>query len=264
MKNFADKVIWITGASAGIGAELARQLDKQGARLVLSARNEERLNELKSSLTRASEHLVLPLDLANSDNFCLLVQQVIDATGLIDLLINNGGLSQRATASETVMNVERAIMEVNYFGNIALTKAVLPVMQQQKNGHILVISSIAGKFGFFLRSAYAASKHALLGYYESLALEEEKNNIRITIACPGKINTDISRNALDGSGEKHGKMDHNQSTGMAVGVCVKQLLLAVQKEKREVIIGGRETKAVWIKRFFPCLFWRIIRKQKAT
>lgn len=184
MKNFADKVIWITGASAGIGAELARQLDKQGARLVLSARNEERLNELKSSLTRASEHLVLPLDLANSDNFCLLVQQVIDATGRIDLLINNGGLSQRATASETAMNVERAIMEVNYFGNIALTKAVLPVMQQQKNGHILVISSIAGKFGFFLRSAYAASKHALLGYYESLALEEEKNNIRITIACP--------------------------------------------------------------------------------
>lgn len=263
-RNYLNKVVWITGASSGIGAELARQFDSEGARLVLSARNELSLNELKASLKGSKNHLVLPLDLAKSENFKALAQKVKDEMGDIDVLINNGGISQRATASETSMEVEREIMEVNYFGNIALSKAVLPFMQQKKSGQILVISSIAGKFGFFLRSAYSASKHALIGYYESLSLEEAKNNIKITIACPGKINTEISRNALSANGEKHGEMDHNQITGMPVEECVTQLIIALKKEKREVLIGGKEVFAVKIKRFFPALFWRIIRNQKAT
>jgi len=173
-------------------------------------------------------------------------------------------LSQRSNASDTPLEVDRRIMEVNYFGNIALTKAVLPYFQKQQSGHVVVISSIAGKFGFFLRSAYAASKHALHGFYESLLLEEEKNGVKVTIACPGKINTNISVNALNSSGSTHGEMDHNQETGMTAQECVTQLLKAVEKEKKEVLIGNKEIKAVTLKRFLPSLFWKVIKKQKTT
>jgi dehydrogenase/reductase SDR family member 7B len=134
-------------------------------------------------------------------------------------------------------------------------------MQQQKRGHIIAISSIAGKFGFYLRSAYSASKHALHGFFESLLLEEAHNNIHVTIACPGKINTPISLSALNSEGKPHGEMDHNQETGMPVDECVRILLKAVEKE---ILIGNKEIKAVTLKRFFPGIFWKVIAKQSAT
>lgn len=264
MNNYANKVVWITGASSGIGKELAIQIADQGGQIILSARNEKALNELKNSLANSDKHMVLPLDLADNKHFDKLAKQVIDKYQHIDYLFNSGGVSQRAEASKTDIEVDRMIMEVNYFGNIALTKAVLPYMQKQKSGHIIVTSSIAGKFGFFLRSAYAASKHALHGYYESLLLEEEKNNIKVTIVCPGKINTPISMSAITEDGTAHGEMDHNQATGMSVEECVKQMLIATKKNKKEVLIGNKEILAAKIKRFSPALFWKIIRKQKAT
>ena len=260
---FKDKVVWITGASSGIGEELSIQLDQLGAKLILSSRNKDRLTVLKSSLNKHDQHMVLPLDLSKSNEFEGLLSQVVSKYGGIDLLIQNGGISQRGTAAESSEEVIRRIMEVNFFGNVLLTKLVLPELRKNK-GHILVISSIAGKFGFFLRSSYSASKHALHGYYESLALEEEKHGIHVTIACPGKINTPISTNALGSDGQKHGQMDHNQQTGMAVEICVSQLLDAVYKKKKEVLIGNKEIKAVTLRRFFPSLFWKIIRKQPAT
>ena len=262
MNTFQDKVIWITGSSSGLGAEIARQSAMQGAKVILSARNVEKLNQLCDELENSSDHLVLPLDLEKSENFPELVQTVIDRYGRIDALYNNGGISQRAEASSTDLEIDRRIMEINYFGNVALSKAVLPIFQKQQSGHYIVISSIAGKFGFFLRSAYSASKHALHGFYESLMLEEEKNNINVTIACPGKINTDISVNALNESGSATGVMDDNQVSGMSPKECVKQLLSAVKKNKKEVLIGNKEIKAVLLKRFFPKLFWRVIKKQK--
>lgn len=261
---YQDKVIWITGASSGIGKALAEQWAAAGARLILSARNVEALETLKSELPNSDRHIVLPLDLADSSQFDALAASAFEKMGRIDILVNNGGMSQRSEAHETPLEVDRKIMEVNYFGNIALTKAVLPYFQDQKSGHFLVISSIAGKFGFFLRSAYSASKHALHGFYESLMLEEEKNGILVTIACPGKINTNISVNALNKSGEKHGEMDHNQATGMSAEECARQLINAVTKGKKEVLIGNKEIKAVTLKRFLPGVFWRVIRKQSAT
>jgi short-subunit dehydrogenase len=261
---YQEKVIWITGASSGIGKALAEEWAKSGAKLVLSARNVEALEELKTSLPNSAEHLVVPLDLADSSNFDTLVKHVVERMGTIDVLVNNGGMSQRSEAYETPLDVDRRIMEVNYFGNIALTKAVLPHFRKQQSGTFVVISSIAGKFGFYLRSAYSASKHALHGFYESLLLEEQKNGIQVTIACPGKINTNISVNALNKSGEKHGEMDHNQATGMPADVCAQKLILAVRRGKREVLIGNKEIKAVTLKRLFPRLFWKVIRKQSAT
>lgn len=263
MSYFNNKVVWITGASSGIGEQLAIQSARAGAKVVLSARNTSNLERICSSLP-GKDHFVLALDLENSANFSELAAQVNAKYGRIDMLFNNGGLSQRSTAAETPLEVDRRIMEINYFGNVALTKAVLPYMQQQKSGHIITISSVAGKFGFFLRSAYSASKHALHGFYESLLLEEEKNNIYVTIACPGKINTNISINALNASGNTHGVMDHNQETGMPVEECVSQLLKAVASKKKEVLIGNKEILAVKIKRLFPIIFWKIIRNQSPT
>ena len=264
MSYWAKKIVWVTGASSGIGEEIAKQAAMAGATVVLSARNETELNRVKQGLNGPNKHLVLPLDLNDSSHFDSLVETVIDRYGRIDVLVNNGGLSQRSEVHETPMEVDRKIMEVNYFGNVALTKAVLPVFRAQKSGQFIVISSIAGKFGFFLRSAYSASKHALHGFYESLMLEEEHNHIKVLIACPGKINTPISLNALNAEGKSHGVMDHNQETGMPVDECVRQLFKAVEKGKREVLIGNKEIKAVTLKRFFPKLFWKIIQKQSAT
>lgn len=264
MNFWAGKIVWVTGASSGIGEEIAKQAAMNGASVVLSARNETQLIRVKESLHHSSNHLVLPLDLSESAHFQSLVETVVAHYGKIDVLVNNGGLSQRSEVHETPMEVDRKIMEINYFGNVALTKAVLPVFRKQKSGQFIVISSIAGKFGFFLRSAYSASKHALHGFYESLMLEEEHNHIKVLIACPGKINTPISLNALNAEGKSHGVMDHNQETGMPVDECVRQLFKAVEKGKREVLIGNKEIKAVTLKRFFPKLFWKIIRKQSAT
>ena len=263
MRTFKDKVVWITGASSGIGESLVRQLDAEGAKLVLSARNEEKLREVADGLENKN-HLVLQLDLEHSENFDQRAAQVISKYGRIDLLINNGGISQRGEVMETPIEVDRKIMEINYFGNVALTKAVLPFMIKEKSGHILVVSSIAGKFGFFLRSAYSASKHALHGFYESLALEQESNNINVTIACPGKVHTNISVNALNPDGTAHGKMDHNQAAGISADQCAKSLISAIKSNRKEVLIGGKEINAVKLKRFLPKLFWKVIRKQSPT
>lgn len=264
MSAFANKLVWVTGASSGIGEEICRQVAQLGGTLVLSARNREALENLKASLPHAEKHLVVALDLEHNAHFDELAKSVFDRFGKIDYLFNNGGLSQRSEAWETPLEIDRKIMEINYFGNIALSKAVLPYMRQQNSGHLVIISSISGKFGFYLRSAYSASKHALHGFYESLALEEAKNGLHVTIACPGKINTAISTNALRADGEKHAIMDHNQETGMSAEQCVKQLLKAVERRKKEVLIGNKEIKAVTLKRLFPRLFWKVIRKQKAT
>lgn len=264
MNHWQGKIVWVTGASSGIGEEVAKQAADAGASVILSARNENQLISVKQALSNPENHLVVPLDLSDSSNFPSLVETILEKYGRIDVLVNNGGLSQRSEVHETPLEVDRKIMEVNYFGNVALTKAVLPVFRQQQSGQFIVISSIAGKFGFFLRSAYSASKHALHGFYESLMLEEEHNQIKVLIACPGKINTSISLNALNAEGKSHGVMDHNQETGMPVDECVRQLFKAVEKGKKEVLIGNKEIKAVTLKRFFPKLFWKVIRKQSAT
>lgn len=259
-----NKVVWVTGASSGIGEQIAIQCASLGAKVILSARNETSLVKVMERLP-GSDHLVLPLDLEKSENFDELVHIAIKRYGKIDYLFNNGGLSQRSIVRDTKIDIDRYIMEVNYFGNIALTKAVLPFMLKCGSGHIIVISSIAGKFGFYLRSAYSASKHALQGFYESLAMEESANGISVTIAYPGKINTNISMNAVNGNGEKHNVMDHNQATGMSVEECVEKLLQSVKKKKLEVLIGNKEIKAVLLKRFLPQkLFWKIMKNQSAT
>ena len=180
MSTFENKVVWITGASSGIGKELCVQLSRAGAKIILSARSLESLEKVRKELVNPEWHTCLVLDLEKTENVSTLFATILEKYSTLDYLFNNGGLSQRSEVHETELEIDRKIMEINYFGNIVLTKAVLPHFREKKSGHIVVTSSIAGKFGFFLRSAYCASKHALQGFYESLALEEEKNNIFVT------------------------------------------------------------------------------------
>ncbi len=261
---YTGKVVWITGASSGIGKALAVRYNDLGAFVILSARKEETLVSVKHLLPNPNNAYIQLLDLEKSDNFVDLAASMISKFNKIDILVNNGGISQRSEVHETSLTIDRKLMEINYFGNIALTKALLPYFRAQKSGHIIVISSIAGKFGFYLRSAYSASKHALQGFYESLLLEEAKNNINVTLAYPGKINTPISVSALNSKGEKSGVMDHNQATGMTAEKCAKIIQTAELKNKKSILVGNKEIKAVYLKRYLPSLFWKIIAKQSAT
>lgn len=260
--QYRDKVIWITGASSGIGEALAQSLAKEGAILVLSARRENELLRVANGLDAKAKSMILPLDLADTSDVAALAKQVADKFGRIDVLINNGGISQRSLAKDTPLDIDRKIMEVNYFGQVALTKAVLPYMLQQKSGHIVVMSSISGKFGFYLRTAYAASKHALHGFFEALRLENEEFGIKVTMAVPGKIQSNISLHALKEDGTKHGVMDQSQQEGMPAMECAAIIIDAMKKNKEEILVGNNEIRSVWLKRHFPKLFGRIIRKQK--
>jgi short-subunit dehydrogenase len=262
MKDFSGKVIWITGASSGIGEALAREAAARGARVVLSARKTEQLNRVLETIH--GNGWVLPLDLEKDQaRFPAMVQQVLSLTnGQLDVLINNGGVSQRSLGHETSLEVDRTIMEVNYFGQIALTKAVLPHMMAHGKGHIVVMSSIAGKLGFFLRTAYSASKHALHGFFDSLRLELHAHGIQVLLVCPGKVQTPISLRALTGEGKAFGQMDRAQETGVSAEYTAQAVLNAILQGKHEVYIGGKEILAVSIKRFFPRLLHRILLKQK--
>ena len=259
-----NRIVWITGASSGIGKALAKNYNEKGYFIILSSRKESTLLSVQKELKYPAQSVIQVLDLEQSENFNVITKKIVDTYKTIDVLINNGGISQRGEAGDTDLAVDRRIMEINYFGNIALTKAVLPIMRNQKSGHIVVISSIAGKFGFYLRSAYSASKHALQGFYESVLLEEAKHNIKVTLVYPGKINTPISKSAINNKGEQHGLMDHNQATGMSAELCAEKIYKAVVKNKKSLLVGNREIKAVYLKRFFPKLFWRVIKNQSAT
>lgn len=260
--KYKDKIIWITGASSGIGEALTLEFAKHGARLILSARRVDELNRV-ALLTKLPplDLMILPFDLKNTDNASALTAQIINKFGAIDILINNGGYSQRGEAISTDIKIDRELMEVNYFAYINLTKAVLPYMKNKNSGQLVVISSIAGKFGFYLRSGYSASKHALHGFFESLRLETEKFGIKTLIVCPGKIKTNISFHAVDAKGNEHNKMDESHVNAMSANECAIKIINAISNNKEEVFIGGKELIMIKLKRFFPKLFSKIIRKQ---
>lgn len=259
---FSKKIIWITGASSGIGEALVFQFAKQGAKIILSARNESALQAVAQKANLVPEnYLIIPFDLADTSKANDFVQQITQKFGRIDVLINNGGMSQRGDAITTTAETERNLFEINYFAQVALTKAVLPVMVKQQSGQIIVVSSIAGKFGFYLRSSYSAAKHALHGYFESLRLEVEKNNIQVLLVCPGKIKTNISNNAVLADGSKHSKMDESHVDAMTAEECAKKILTAIEKNKQEIFVGGKEILTVYIKRFFPKMLYKILKKQ---
>jgi len=265
MGKLTGKVVWITGASSGIGEALAHACWEEGAHLILSSRRQAALLRVQTVLPAANDRqaMILPMDMSRVDDLPTAVDQALAHFGRVDILVNHAGISQRSMAAETPLDIDRRIMEVNFFGPVALTKAILPTMVAAGGGRIVVVSSISGKFGYHLRSAYAASKHALHGFFESLRLEMYDRGLRVTLVCPGRIRTDISLHALTADGTEHQQMDQGQLQGRSAHECAARILKAIFRDEEEVYFGGKEVYAVWIKRFLPSLFSRIMRKRSS-
>jgi short-subunit dehydrogenase len=261
----SSPTVWITGASSGIGKAIAQAWSKRGARLLLSSRREDELHAVREQCAHPERHRVIPLDLAAPESLHAAVEEATNAHSSIDVLINNGGISQRATAHEADMAVVRRIMEVNFFGAVTLTKALLPHLIEQGHGHIGVVSSVVGKFSTANRTAYAASKHALHGYFDGLRAEVYDQGLRITLICPGYVQTDVTRNALTADGTAYGAVSDSIRNGMDPADCATAIIRALHEERDEIYPGGMETYMVYLKRFLPPhLFNRLIRLVNTT
>lgn len=256
-----NKIIWITGASSGIGEALAYAAVNEGAKIVISARRENELKRVAGACkTDPSNVFVLPLDLENTSTIGEKVEQVIQKFGRIDVLINNSGMGHRTKAVNTPTGIDRKVMEVNFFGTINLTKAVALKMQQQKSGKIVTIASIMGKYGLPLYATYSASKFALYGYFESLRQELYADNVKVLIVSPGFINTDVSTKLLLENGSEYGVKSESQNKGMSPADCAKGIIKAIKGNRDHKYVGGYEIFSVYVKQYFPKIFYRLMRK----
>jgi short-subunit dehydrogenase len=258
--SIQNKVVWLTGATSGIGEALAYALSANGAQLIISARREDELKRVAAKC-KGKDVMILPLDLTDQSNFEEKKNQVLSKFNRIDILVNNGGISQRSLVHETPLNVDRQIMEVNYFGTIALTKVVLSEFIKQGGGKFVVTTSTVGKIGAPFRSGYSASKHALHGFFDALRAELFDKKVEVLLLCPGFIQTNVSVNALTEAGEKLGEMDEATANGMTTEKCAAHIIAAMNANKQEVVIAAtREYMGLLIKRFFPTFFASILRK----
>ncbi len=267
MSSLNNKVIWITGASSGIGEALTYELASLNTKLILSSRRKEELERVKGNCPAATQAniRILPLDLSESSTLKLSADAAIQLFGHVDVLINNGGISQRALAKETAIEVDRKIMEIDYFGTISLTKHLIPHFIQRKQGHFVTVSSITGIIGTPYRTAYAAAKHALQGFFNSLRAElwKESSSIYVTMICPGWTNTNLSLTALKGDGSTQNKKDDTHASGLTPAFVAHKIVKAIEGRKREIYVGGwKETLAAYLHRYTPDLFAKIVRKAK--
>lgn len=266
MTQLADKVVWVTGASSGIGEELVAQIAAEGAHVVLSARRLPELERVAAERCRgAASTFVVPLDMADTASLEKAHAEVIAKYGRIDVLVNNAGVSQRARAIETPVSVIRRLMDVDFFGPVSLTSLVLPGLVAQKSGHIVVVTSMVGVFGTPLRSGYSAAKHALHGYFESLRAEHAVDGIQVLLACPGFVQTGISAHALTSDGTPLGTDDRKTKNGITAAHCARGIVSAIKRNAIEVYVAGTQEKlAGWLKRASPSIFARVIRRVAVT
>ncbi len=256
--RFQDKVIWVTGASAGIGEALAVALHAEGAHLVLSARRADELERVKANCTSGSgEVLVVPFDVTDEIGRSAAYGQVISRFGHVDLLINNAGLSQRSQAKDTQFGVDRRVMEINYFAPVALTKLVLPDMIKRKSGHIAVTSSVSGRYGVWNRTAYCGAKHAVHGFFDSLRVEVCGHNIDVTTFIFGAIQTEVSKNALTGDGTPYGKVDKLVQNGLPLNEVIPKVVDGLAKRAREIVVAEPASlKYLRLSRYWPSELFR--------
>ena len=260
--KFHNKVVWITGASSGIGEALAYAFAAEGALLVLSARREEELQRVAKSCGNA---YVLPFDMLSLAEHADRVNDIIKTYGRIDYLVLNAGVSQRSFVKDTEFDVYRRLFEVNFFSIVSLTQAVLPIFSAQKSGVFVPIASVAGRISTPRRAAYGATKHALIGFFDSVRAEVYPDGIRVTTILPGYIKTNISLHAMNEKGEAYGKMDPNQAKGLDPNFTAQKILQAILAGKNEFFVGGfLEGFGLFVKRFFPSIMPFMLRKIKNT
>lgn len=256
--HFKDKVVWITGASSGIGKELALQFDALGAILILTSSNQSLLSELQLQLQKSK---ILVYNLFDIKGIPGLVEEALACFGQIDYVIQSAGISQRAQATETDMAVYEKLMAINYFAPVAINQALLPHFIAKNSGHSVIISSVAGLMGFPLRSGYAASKHAIKGYVETVQCELLETKVLHSIVYPGRIDTPISKNALQGNGQQYGTTDANNEVGMDVKICAQKIIKGIQKGKKAIVIVKAERILLWLWWFCPALYYKIAHKK---
>ena len=260
--HFKNKVIWITGASSGIGEELALQFSKQEAKLIITARNLYRLNKVQQNcLNYTTSCKIVSADLSNEQFTEQAVHTALKQFGNIDIVILNAGVTQRSLAIETDLQVYKNLMNINFYAPLIITQKLLPYFKQQQSGHIVAISSMAGLMGFPLRSGYAAAKHAMMGYFETLQTEKPVNGLHFTIVSPGRINTDISMSALTKNGSTHQIKDKGQLNGIAVNKCADKIINAIKNKRKHITIARGEYLLWVIKWFIPSLFYKIAHKK---
>ena len=265
MGRWNNQIVWVTGASSGIGKACAESWARRGATVVLSARKAETLDAVAAPLRdNGADVHVVTLDLSNSDSLPAVAQHVEEKIGPVDVMVHCGGISQRSKAIETALDVDRRVMEIDYFGTLALTKALLPGMVKRGRGHFVVVTSLMGLFSSPLRSGYCGAKHALHGFFESLRAEHHNDGLKVTMVCPGFIRTNISLNAVVGDGSQQGTMDAKTGAGMTAEQCAERMVKAVERNKAEVLIGRYEILAAYIKRLSPALLRRIVRRAAVT
>lgn len=263
MIDFKGKTILVTGASSGIGAAIACEFASKGAKLILAARNKSRLEEVQSKCAAlGSTASIYSVDMASTESIDAFTDELDRTDTQLDVMVLNAGISQRALTFETDLDVDRKVMETNFFGPVYLTKRLASRIKGSKRFSLAVTTSISGLFGFPLRSAYCASKHALFGFFE--ALELENPNVRVTFLIPGRINTPISRSAVLGDGSAYAKMDDGQANGMDVDKCAKVAVKAIARGKHRKLIGRGELVIVYIKKWCPWLFFKIAGRISAT
>lgn len=264
MDRISEKVIWLTGASSGIGEALAYTLNGRGCRLILSSRAEKALVDVKSKCKYPGNVVVFPLDLEDTAAMPAKVQKAISCFGQIDILINNAGLSQRSLILYTSLEVYRRLMDINYLGTVALTTALLPHFISRKKGHIVTVTSLMGKFGSPFRSGYCAAKHALHGFFDVLRMEHEKDGLDVSLICPGFVATNIAKNALQGDGSSKGTDDRLTAGGMSADDFAQKMIRAIERKKHEAFIGGKEVSGAYLKRFFPKLLHRVVLRSQVV
>lgn len=262
MKDFFNnKTVIITGASSGIGKYIAQYLAGFNANIVLCARSEDKMMQIVEDLKLSSnKYQIIKIDFSKENDFEKIINQILHKFKSIDILINNVGIAQKSLVQETNEEVERKIMEVNYFSIINFTKALLPYFIQNNKGQIVVTSSILGEIGLPFVAPYCASKHAINGYFNSLRYDVEKHNIDINIIEPGFISTEITKKALTGVGEIHNKDSVAQEKGMNAEKCAYQILKNIKKKKRKAYVGGLETLMPKFAFFFPKIFHFLMKK----
>ena len=261
LKRKMDKstpVVWITGASSGIGAELARQYSKRNINLILSARRAAVLLEVKESCMGHSNIEILPFDINNFDSAPNQVEKALSFFGRVDVLINNAGISQRSLILDSKFEVFKKIIEIDYLGIVALSSAILPHFISQQSGHYVVVSSVMGKFGSPYRSGYCGAKHALHGFFDVMRMEHQKDNVYVTMVCPGFVATPIALNSIQGDGTALGKDDEATRKGLDVIYFVSKMIHAIDQKKWEVSIGGIEKLGVFLKRLSNKLVHNVV------
>ena len=263
LKNLENKVVWITGASSGLGKALAEKCAALGAEVILTARRVDELESVRLALLHSEKHLSIAADITDEAQVLQAYKKVLDEKGRIDWLINNAGLSQRALIADTTMQTERAIMEVDYFSQVFLTKTVLPTFLAQKSGRIVFVSSVAGLLGTQYRATYSAAKGAIHMWANSLRAEVANDGVDVSVIFPGFVKTNVSFNALNGAGQPQGHQDEAIENGLEPEDFADISIKALLNGQEYIVIGGRkEVLGTWVSRLSPSTLYKMIRKTK--